>query len=246
MDNNKNGLAIAVSNVKGGIGKSLLTFELVYTTAINEPEKSIIIVNVDTQKTIEFRKNRREENNLKDYDNIFFDNCTAAALKYNLKVYKEKYDYVFIDLAANFHAGVLTSFVECELIYFVLNPSISSTEVMPALVEIMSDSIELRRSVCVYKSLYNRVSPLPHVAAAQVAESTTALAPYASIITPCGFSIADRAVYEKCAKTGESITERKIQKSDVSANKAKAEIAAFYEDFRKTVSQINRAGDSNE
>lgn len=245
--NNNKCITTTITTFKGGTGKTEVIYNAALKVAKEEPEKSVIIVNVDNQKTIEYRHIRRHDNKFKELDNLFFDNCTAAALKHNIKVYQQKYDYVFIDVAANFHSGVLPLFVSCDLIYFIFNPSKSCTEVMPAIVETINDSIELRSSACVYKSFYNKVSPVPHVAAAQIAESNTELAAYASVITPCDFSIAYRAVYEKCSRTGESIAERKILKSDVSGNKAKAEITALYADFKKTVEQIKKAsGDSNE
>lgn len=245
-DNNES-LTITITTYKGGAGKTEVLYNAAHKVAKEEPEKTVIIVNVDNQKTLEFRHIRRAKNKFKDLDNLFFDNCTAGALEHTLKVYQKKYDYVFIDVAANFHSAVVPLFVHCDLIYFIFNPSKACTEVMPAIVETIKDTIRYRSTACVYKSFYNKVSPLPHVAASQIAESNTELSAYASVITPCDFSIAYRSVYEKCSKTGESITERKVLKSDVSGNKAKAEIAAFYEDFKKSVEQIkNAAGDSNE
>lgn len=243
----KKGLAITVTNSKGGVAKSDSVYNLGYAVAINEPEKSILFVNADNQKTLEQRYNRRKTNGLKDLDNVTFDNCTPASLKHTISRYKELYDYIFIDVAANSDDSALANFVFCDLIYFVLNTSKSCTEVIPSIVKILDKTIMLRTTACVYKSFYSKVSPLPHVAAAHIAESNIELSKYASIITPCDFSIATRSIYEKCSVTGECIIERKVLKSDVSGNKAKAEIAAFYEDFRKTVEQIeNATGGSNE
>ncbi|KPW62922.1 methyl-accepting chemotaxis protein [Pseudomonas syringae pv. broussonetiae] len=243
---NKNGLAITATNTKGGVSKTDSIFNLAYAAAINEPNKSVLIVNADNQKTLEHRYNRRKKNGLKDLDNVTFDNCTSAALKHTIPRYKELYDYIFIDVAANSDDSALTNFTFCDLIYIVLNPSKSCTEVVPAIIEIMKRSIKVRSSACVYKSFYNRVSPIPHVAASQVAESNIEIEKYASIITPCDFTIATRSIYEQCSRTGESIIERKVLKSDVSGNKAKAEIAAFYADFKNTVELIESSGDLNE
>jgi cellulose biosynthesis protein BcsQ len=241
---NKHGMVITVTNSKGGVGKTDSNFNLGYAAAINEPDKSVLFVNADNQKTLEHRFGRRKSNGFKDLDNVTFDNCTAAALKHTIPRYKELYDYIFIDVAANSDDSALTSFVFCDLIYFVLNPSKSCTEVIPSIIKGMTKAIRVRSSACVYKSFYSKVSPLPHVASAQIADSNRELAKYASIITPCDFSLAYRGVYEKCSITGECITERKVLKSDISGNKAKAEIAAFYEDFKNTVELIKSVGDS--
>jgi hypothetical protein len=116
------GKIVICGNKKGGVGKSLTT--LAFANYLDSLGKEVCILDCDDEQPTLADKRKVDINKGKDADNMYsitsmLSEEAAPQLK---EVYKDHYDYTFVDLPGNLkQSGVFECYLNSDIIFLMFN-----------------------------------------------------------------------------------------------------------------------------
>jgi len=215
---------IAISNTKGGVGKSTLARNFALACHING--EKVLALDCDPQKSLESFFAARSER----IDNIEFDcevKTESLGLKRHILHRAERYDRVIIDIGGRDTVAMRQVLMSADIVIIPINTSQESTDALQQMMEAVDDAKGVNEDMQVYLLITMAPSD-PHDSTANVtAEGLADL--YEGKATVLATRIKHRKAWLQSGYEGYAIWEVGIK----GENKAAAEFEALVSELVK-------------